>query len=263
MKTLYEASNAIEAHMLLDLLKQEGLSAHVRGEHLQGALGEIPAAGLVRLEIDESDYVQARALVERWDAAQPAEPAPRPLARRPKALYGFLLGLVLGIAGCYAFYRSPSTVTGFDHNGDGVLDEKWTYAPSGAVLKYEVDRNLDGKVDFVGHFDQRSVMESAESDDNFDGVFETRIRYRDNNAKFSEVDTDGDGYPDLRYNYSNGVLSFTEFMSPLTGHPLRVEYFKLGKLTTAEVDTDKDGTLDTRYFYNTLSEISASEKILK
>jgi len=81
MKTLYEAANAIEAHMLVDLLKQEGLHAHIHGEHLQGAMGELPAAGLVRLVIDEADHARARTLIERWESLQPAEPSearPRP-----------------------------------------------------------------------------------------------------------------------------------------------------------------------------------------
>src|SRR5690606_18757888 len=56
MKTLYQAANAVEAHMLADYLKQEGLSAHVLGEHLQGAVGELPAAGLVRLMIPDEQY---------------------------------------------------------------------------------------------------------------------------------------------------------------------------------------------------------------
>ena len=34
MKTVYEAASATEAHMLVDLLQQEGLEAQVRGEAL-------------------------------------------------------------------------------------------------------------------------------------------------------------------------------------------------------------------------------------
>jgi hypothetical protein len=77
MKTLYEASSAVEGHMILDLLRQEGLTAHIHGEHLQGAIGEFPAAGLVRLVVDEADYAKAREVVERWDSDQPQEVRPR------------------------------------------------------------------------------------------------------------------------------------------------------------------------------------------
>jgi hypothetical protein len=38
MKTVYEALNIVEAHMLADLLKQEGYSVQIQGEHLIGAM---------------------------------------------------------------------------------------------------------------------------------------------------------------------------------------------------------------------------------
>ena len=69
MKTLYEAANAVEAHMLLDLLKQEGMEARIEGEALQGAMGGVPAAGLVRLVVDEDGYAPARALIAQVAAS--------------------------------------------------------------------------------------------------------------------------------------------------------------------------------------------------
>jgi Putative prokaryotic signal transducing protein len=263
MKTLYEASSAVEAHMVLDLLRQEGLTAHIHGEHLQGAIGELPAAGLVRVVVDEADHAQARDVVARWEAEQPKEAVPRSSARMPRAIYGLLAGLVLGIAGTYAFYRSPATVDGVDYNRDGLLDEKWTYAPSGRMQKVEIDRNLDGKVDYIAHYDGRGLIESADSDDNFDGVFESKTRFRAGNVEFSETDTDGDGYPDLRYHHENGVLLSMEVVNPSTGLPRRVEHYKLGRLTMTEVDTDGDGTLDRRDWYGKLSDVIASETIRK
>ena len=49
MRTAYEASNAIEAHILQGYLEQEGIAVQVVGAYLQGAIGELPAHGLVRL----------------------------------------------------------------------------------------------------------------------------------------------------------------------------------------------------------------------
>lgn len=261
MKTLYEASNAVEAHMILDLLQQEGLNAHIQGEHLQGAMGGLPAGGLVRVVVAEDDYGKARELVERWDTDQPKEAAPKPSTRASKAVYALFGGLLLGIAGSYAFYRSPVTNDGVDYNRDGLLDEKWTSAPSGKPIKVEIDRNLDLKVDHIAHYDGRGLIKTAESDDNFDEVFETKIRFRAGNAELSETDTDGDGYPDLRSHYENGVLVSTAFINPSTGLPLRVEYFRLGKLSTVEIDSDRDGTLDTRYLHGKLNDVIATESI--
>jgi len=262
MRAAYEASNAVEAHMIRDLLKQEGVSADIHGEHLLGAMGDIPVAGVVRVMVDEADYAQARAVVERWDATQPKE-SPRPVALPSRRWPWLFIGLALGIATTYAFFRSPVTVDGIDHNRDGILDEKYTYAPSGTILKVEIDRNLDRKVDYIAHYDRRGIIKTAESDDNFDGVFETHSTYRDGGIVHSDVDTDGDGYADLGIQYSDGVLTSMEYLNPSTGLPLRVEHYKLNKLVDADVDSDKDGKLDTRYVYDGLGQVVVTEKIAK
>jgi hypothetical protein len=261
MRTLYEAANAIEAHMVLDLLTQEGFSARIHGEHLQGAIGELPAAGLVRLVVDEDDYVAARALIERWESAQPAEVARPPSPARPPGWPRFMIGLAIGAGITWALYRVPAATEGTAHNADGLIDEKQTYAASGTLLETEVDRNGDGKADYLTHHDRHGVIESAQADDDFDGVFETRMRFRDGTVELYEVDTDGDGIADRRSHYASGVKTTTEIINPTTGLPLRVEYYRLGVLIRADVDTDKDGVLDTRFFYTPLGEVASSEKI--
>lgn len=72
MRTAYEASNAIEAHILQGYLEQEGITVQVVGAYLQGAIGELPAHGLVRLLVDDNDYDRARAAILRWEAASPS-----------------------------------------------------------------------------------------------------------------------------------------------------------------------------------------------
>lgn len=101
MKTLYHASSALEAHMLQDLLQQERISAFVHGEHLQGAIGELPAAGLVRLVVNDADYERARAVVARWEAHQPREASAPPAAAPASRLPAFLMGLAVGVALCF------------------------------------------------------------------------------------------------------------------------------------------------------------------
>lgn len=107
MKTLYQAANAVEAHMLADYLKQEGLHAQVLGEHLQGAVGELPAAGLVRLVIDEAQYEAGREAIARWEATQPLDTPAAPSAVNPgQALWIFVLGLLAGAIGMYALMQA-------------------------------------------------------------------------------------------------------------------------------------------------------------
>ncbi len=69
MRTLHEASGSIEAHLLKDLLAQEGVPAVICGECLEGGVGELPVAGLVRLMVEDEHYAIGRALVERWESA--------------------------------------------------------------------------------------------------------------------------------------------------------------------------------------------------
>jgi hypothetical protein len=261
MKTLYEPSNVVEAHMLQGFLLQEGISARIDGAYLQGAVGELPAQGLVRLVVEDEDYDQARAAIARWEATEVPDPAPLPPQSSSRGFVAAMMGLVIGVAGSYAYFRAPTTVTGVDYNRDGVLDERWVYAPSGTFLGSRIDRNLDSKIDYVSHVDQQGDIVTAESDDDFDGVFETNCRFRNGSFESCETDTDNDSYPDLKANYEYGVTVSVEYINPNSGWPVRVEYFQLGKLKTADVDTDHDGKLDKRYRYSGTAEVVGTEAI--
>ncbi len=127
MRTLYQAANAVEAHMILHLLKQHGITGHVLGEHLQGAVGELPAAGLVRVTVDEADHDRGRALIQEWEASMPADaPDNTGKSHMRDAPHGrsggwkmLLLGLSIGIAGTYGFMRTPDKLSHGDAQGDG------------------------------------------------------------------------------------------------------------------------------------------------
>ncbi|KAF7599705.1 MAG: hypothetical protein CGU28_04725 [Candidatus Dactylopiibacterium carminicum] len=94
MRCVYEAANALDAHMVCDLLCQEGFAARVQGEQLQGAVGDLAAAGFVRVVVDEENYVRARERVLAWETVQPADmPAP---ASEPASADRFWIGLLTG-----------------------------------------------------------------------------------------------------------------------------------------------------------------------
>lgn len=69
MRTVYEPASAVQAHVLQDVLRQHGISSFVSGEHLQGAIGELPAGSLVRLLVDDADWAPARRALEEWERA--------------------------------------------------------------------------------------------------------------------------------------------------------------------------------------------------
>ncbi len=93
MKCVFHARDGIEAHMLADLLEQVGIMAQVQGDMLQGAVGELPAAGLASVWVAESDESRAREVIADFEASQPAD-SPQ---RRPEMQRSFTCGLLLGM----------------------------------------------------------------------------------------------------------------------------------------------------------------------
>jgi len=262
MKTVYEAASAVEAHMVRDLLRQAGIAAHIHGEHLQGAVGELPAAGLVRVAVDEDDYVRGRSVIEDWERSQPQDIPPPSTARRPsRTPFVFLAGAVLGAGLMWAFHRVPATLDGVDYNGDGVLDTRYHYSASGTLLRVESDRNADGRIDSITRYDRRGQPEVGETDDDFDGTFEGHWFFRAGNAELVEVDSDGDGVVDLRTRYRGDVAQSMAFLDPHTGLALRVEHYRAGKIVRAQLDTDHDGRLDTEQEYGPLNDVRVVRRL--
>ena len=69
MMVVYHASNSIEAYLIKNLLVQQEIAAYVFGDYLQGDVGEIPAIGLVTVNVSDSDYTRAIEIVDEWDAS--------------------------------------------------------------------------------------------------------------------------------------------------------------------------------------------------
>jgi len=106
MKLVYEASNALEAHMILNLLEQDGLSARIDGELLQGGVGELQAIGIVRVMVDESDYPTARQIIEQWDARQTSQ-NDAVQTRKISSLGAGFLGFLFGVGVMIVYYHTP------------------------------------------------------------------------------------------------------------------------------------------------------------
>jgi len=254
MKSVYEASTSLDAHMILDLLNQKGIEGRIDGELLQGGVGELQAINIVRVLVNESDYSEARKVVENWEATQPENPPFKPKPTKPiSGLLKFFAGLLIGVGGMYLAYNHPVRSDGIDYDGDGVLDEKWTYKnyrPS----KIETDRNFDGKVDFVYLFDHRGWVKESKADDNFDGVFETKFRFKNGNVIRQFSDLDNDGKVDYLAYYKDGVLSRTEIRGKGAISSIKRQTFKMDKLVSSEFDSDGDGVFETQYEYDYFEE---------
>lgn len=107
MRSVFEASSGLDAHMILNLLETHGISGRIEGEYLQGGIGELQAMGFVRVLVEDEDYATAREIIREWESVQPAaetekhEPEQRPSA----AVQNFIAGVFVGAAVMYWLMR--------------------------------------------------------------------------------------------------------------------------------------------------------------
>jgi len=255
MKSIYEASTALDAHMVLNLLEQNGIKGRVDGEYLPGAVGEIQAINLVRVMVDESDYEKARKIIRDWEAIEVDKEANN--TKRPATgVSAFLFGMVIGGGLILWVYNSPVSEDGMDMNGDGKLDERWIYRDN-RISKTEVDRNLDNKIDIVYYFDRKGILKEAKFDENFDGVYETEIKYKNGQPHSKGSDLNQDGNIDYKVSYKYGDVDEIEIIGE--GGDLRTkrQKYRMGKLVSAELDSNGDGNFDVEYVYDNLEEVKA------
>ena len=75
MKQAYHAANPVDATLAVDLLASEGIPAHVQGNFLSGAAGELPVGELLRVWVADADLERAKALLaERERDVEALEP---------------------------------------------------------------------------------------------------------------------------------------------------------------------------------------------
>ena len=252
MKSIFEASTAIDAHMILNLLEQEGIKGRVDGEYLPGAVGEIQAINLVRVMVDESDYEKASRIIRAWEEIEVEEE--EKTKSSTTGVSAFLFGLVLGGGLILLVYNTPVTEDGIDMNGDGVLDEKWIYRDN-RISKTVVDRNFDRKIDIVYFFDRRVILKEATFDDNFDGVFETVYKYKDGLTHSRNSDLNQDGNVDYRASFKYGDIDEVEILGEGQDPRSKRQKFQMGKLISAELDSNGDGNFDVVYEYDYFEEV--------
>ncbi|MFW2441050.1 MAG: DUF2007 domain-containing protein [Arenicellales bacterium] len=67
MIKVYSAQNAVDAHIIKGLLEQQGISARVNGEYLQGGIGELPLIDLVTVSVDKEEYSNALRVLREYE----------------------------------------------------------------------------------------------------------------------------------------------------------------------------------------------------
>ena len=96
MISVFEASSGLDAHMILNLLQQQGISGRIEGEYLQGGIGELQAMGFVRVVVSEEDHAAAKKVISEWETLQPDLEEIKPEARTFGGLQIFIVGILVG-----------------------------------------------------------------------------------------------------------------------------------------------------------------------
>jgi len=253
MKSIYEASTTLDAHMVLNLLEQEGVQGRVDGEYLPGGVGELQAINLVRVMVDEADYERAAQVIKVWEAIE-VDKEERFKNKSSNGVSVFLIGAVIGGGLIYWAYNSPVTEDGIDMNGDGVLDEKWIYKDN-RISRTEVDRNFDGNVDVIYNFDRKGILKQSKQDDNFDGIFESVFKFENGLTQTQESDLNQDGNIDHKAQFRYGNIDEIIILGEGQDFRKKRQKFNMGKLISSEYDTNGDGSYDIEYDYDYFEEV--------
>ncbi len=106
MKSVFEASSGLDAHMVLNLLELHDISGRIEGEYLQGGIGELQAMGFVRVLVAEEDYDEARQVISDWEAAQPPDVNSMSEKRTDGGIQIFIAGSLFGAAVMYLLMKA-------------------------------------------------------------------------------------------------------------------------------------------------------------
>ena len=85
MQRIYEPQDLMEGELLLGMLASEGIDAYLTGQHLAGAVGELPACGLLGLMVEDAQARGAQQLIAAYNAALPLP------GDEPESIQGTLL----------------------------------------------------------------------------------------------------------------------------------------------------------------------------
>jgi hypothetical protein len=267
MRQVYAPANAVEGHMLVHMLREQGIEAQLQGEALQSGVGKLPAANFLHIAVADEDYERARELVLAWERLDAAgEPITPARFRFPTliALAFLAAGVLLGwLAKSYvnldAVRIGESTVE-FDQNEDGTVDATYFYRGRAAYAhRAELDNNFDGRADLTVYYNDVGTAVREAGDLNFDGYQEYSGTYEAGVLARTQIDIDRDGASDIVSHYRSGVLRRVETFDPRRRTRVRVDSYENFRLARSESDLDRDGVLETIRIYDPFGEIVRTE----
>jgi hypothetical protein len=112
------------------------------------------------------------------------------------------------------------------------------------LLCREVDTNLDGTKDLVRFYNDKGEPTEEQADSDYDGRFETTIRFAKGRIAQVVIDKDGDGAAEETRYYQQGRLSRVQRDTNHDGKPDVWEVYVAGRLERMGIDLDYDGRVD-------------------
>ncbi|MCL7744302.1 DUF2007 domain-containing protein [Guyparkeria hydrothermalis] len=99
MKTIYRATDILEAHIVAGMLNAEGIEAEVAGFYQQGAVGELAPQDFARVMlVDERDTARAEQVIASYEAREPEPAHDEPDVEGDGGAAGRLAGWLLVVA---------------------------------------------------------------------------------------------------------------------------------------------------------------------
>ena len=147
-------------------------------------------------------------------------------------------------------------VSEYDTTGDQVPDVRKVTRREGTapnirtlMVCREVDLDGNGTKDVVRFYNEQGLTVREEVDRNFDGRMDELSHYEDGELIRQELDTNGDGLVDTKIYYVDGKMSHAE--RDLEGkstakewRPTRWEYYENGRVIRMGTDVTGDGKVD-------------------
>jgi hypothetical protein len=243
---LYRARNPIEAHLIVEALRQEGVEAFAD----ETALSLAPTNETVVHIRDSREEVRARNILE--EIVAPPSPKAEPASSGKAWFLGVVLGIGLGVLGTllvniiYKAATVPSGTDSWDLNGDGAPDQWATFTVDGRYLESKTDRNLDGKPDSWQEFDPPGTPSFARYDSDFDGEPDHWEEFSGGVVVSFTSDNDRDGRVDEWGLLESGSIVERHWSFLNDGVIDKKAFYRNGRRIREEYDHDRDGTFDEK-----------------
>jgi len=76
MRTVYDAADITEAHILSGLLKARDIQTYIGGYYLQGGIGELATMDFITIQVDEKDLRQALEIIAEYENSEGEQSKP-------------------------------------------------------------------------------------------------------------------------------------------------------------------------------------------